>query len=312
MLVKTKEKQISFLFQESDPFFEIGCRILEQEHIGQMLPYKRRQHNGREKLIFEVESEHVVRLMDEVPKLGENDLVDLLYGMIDLNRKVEKNGFLKKECIWYKYDNIYYDRDNKWIMAAILPITGELRYADGISWYDHFEESIENIALYLPQKKAAYVKKVALFLKSGKIGIDEALEAIRHIGSNLAARLTEDHGQGQQVSLKLLYSGKSGRIEFLVGDDDFLIGRNARAADGVIDTEMSKAVSRKHCLITKMNNKYFVQDLESVNHTLVNGIMIPPYELMELENNDILSVADIEFRVTTKIINEYYDRERRI
>lgn len=26
--------------------------------------------------------------------------------------------------------------------------------------------------------------------------------------------------------------------------------------------------------------------------------MIPPYELTELENNDILSVADIEFRVT--------------
>ena len=35
-----------------------------------------------------------------------------------------------------------------------------------------------------------------------------------------------------------------------------------------------------------MNNKYFVQDLKSVNHTLVNGIMIPPYELTELENND--------------------------
>ncbi len=62
------------------------------------------------------------------------------------------------------------------------------------------------------------------------------------------------------------------------------------------------SVSRKHCLITRMNQKYFVQDLESVNHTLVNGIMVPPYELMELENNDILSVGDIEFRVT---INKY-------
>ena len=31
MLVKAKEKQISFLFQEQDPFFEIGFRVLEQE-----------------------------------------------------------------------------------------------------------------------------------------------------------------------------------------------------------------------------------------------------------------------------------------
>lgn len=35
-----------------------------------------------------------------------------------------------------------------------------------------------------------------------------------------------------------------------------------------------------------------------MNHTLVNGIMIPPYEFMELENQDILSVADVDFRVT--------------
>ena len=80
--------------------------------------------------------------------------------------------------------------------------------------------------------------------------------------------------------------------------DDFLIGRDDGSADGVITLEFSRAVSRRHCLITRMNNKYFVQDLKSVNHTLVNGIMIPPYELTELENNDILSVADIEFRVT--------------
>lgn len=92
--------------------------------------------------------------------------------------------------------------------------------------------------------------------------------------------------------------GKDRELAFEVEGDDFLIGRSAGAVDGVIPVEYSRAVSRKHCLITKMNNKYFVQDLKSVNHTLVNGVMIPPYELTELENNDILSVADIEFRVT--------------
>ena len=52
-----------------------------------------------------------------------------------------------------------------------------------------------------------------------------------------------------------------------------------------------------------MNNKYIVQDLKSVKHTLVNCIMIPPYELTELVNNDILSVADIEFRVVTASVS---------
>lgn len=299
MLVKAKEGQISFLFQEVDPFFEIGFRILEQEHMDQMLPYRRKQQGGREKLIFQASGEGQVLLMDIVPGLGEDELTNLLYGMLLLNKKVEENGFLKKECIWYKYDNLYYDQEKKCIMAAILPVTGELRYADGVGWYGHFGESMTRVASYLPHEKAAYVEKLVRMLKAGKLGQDEALEALGNLGCGGTEGLSGVHGPGQDMTLRLLYHGKGGELEFEVADRDFLIGRNAEAADGVITGELSRAVSRKHCLITRMNNKYFVQDLKSVNHTLVNGIMIPPYELMELENNDILSVADIEFRVTT-------------
>lgn len=302
MLVKTKEKQISFLFQEMDPFFEIGCRILEQEHMDQMLPYKRIQQNGREKLIFQAEGDHIVRLMDEMPKFGEDRRVDLLYEMIYLNKKVEENGFLKKECIWYKYDNIYYDRDKDCIMTAVLPITGELRYADDTKWYDWFEETVEHIVSGVPDEKAAYARKVVRMLRAGKMSLEEALGETGRICRKASGNTGVDAHSGQSAVLKLLYSGKGGRYEFLVSDDDFLIGRNEEQADGVIPLALSRAVSRKHCLITRMNQKYFVQDLESVNHTLVNGIMVPPYELMELENNDILSVGDIEFRVT---INKY-------
>lgn len=285
-----------------DPFFEIGCRILEQEHMDQMLPYKRIQQNGREKLIFQAEGDHIVRLMDEMPKFGEDRRVDLLYEMIYLNKKVEENGFLKKECIWYKYDNIYYDRDKDCIMTAVLPITGELRYADDTGWYDRFEETVEHIVSGVPDEKAAYARKVVQMLRAGKMSLEEALGETGRICRKASGDTGVDAHSGQSAVLKLLYSGKGGRYEFLVSDDDFLIGRNEEHADGVIPLALSRAVSRKHCLITRMNQKYFVQDLESVNHTLVNGIMVPPYELMELENNDILSVGDIEFRVT---INKY-------
>lgn len=303
MLVKAGEKELSFLFQESDPFFEIGLRILEQERIEQMLPYKRQQQNGREKLIFETENDHTVLLMDVISGFAESDIVDLLYEMIYLNKKVEENGFLKKECIWYKYDNIYYDEVRQCIMMVILPITREFRYADDISWRDHFEKTMVNIASYLSDKKAERIRRLAMLLKAGKLEQEEALEELERLGCSVSGALSGKLNQKKDVTLKLLYSGREGRIEFLVEDRDFLIGRNAEAVDGVINTSFSKAVSRKHCLITSVNNKYFVQDLESVNHTLVNGIMIPPYELMELEHNDILSVADIEFRVL-KIVNE--------
>lgn len=300
MLVKAKEKQISFLFQEHDPFFEIGCRILEQEHISQMLPYIRINQRGREKLVYQADEETLVSLSDIVPAFEEKELVDLLCGMIFLNMKVEENGFLKKECIWCKYDNLYYDKGNGCIKAAILPITGELRYADGESWHGQFEETMTCIASYLPADAQQQTRKVLLMLKLGELTQEEALERLQSMGGSAseAGQWLQEHQQ--DILLRLLYRGNGRELEFLIDSEDFLIGRNA-AADGVITAKYSKAVSRRHCLITKMNHKYFVQDLKSLNHTLVNGIMIPPYELMELENNDILSVGDIEFRVTTSV-----------
>ena len=54
----------------------------------------------------------------------------------------------------------------------------------------------------------------------------------------------------------------------------------------------------------RINNSYFVQDLDSANHTFVNGIIIPAFQLMELEQSDIVSIADIDFRVNFLNINE--------
>lgn len=297
MQVKAKDRQLSFLFQEQDPFFEIGYRILEQEQIPQMLPYQRKQCKGREKLVYQALGENLDPLREAVPGLGEDKLIGLLCNMISLNIRIEENGFLKKECIWYQYDHLYYDKAAGQVMAAVLPITGALRYADS-SWFACFEETIIRIAAYLPYSQMVYVRKIIQMLKMDKITQEEALVDLQGLGGRGAEHLSSAYAS-QNTILKLLYHGNDKELEFLIEDEDFLIGRNVDAADGVIPMNFSRAVSRKHCLITKMNDKYFVQDLKSVNHTLVNGIMIPPYELMELENNDILSVADIEFRVKT-------------
>jgi hypothetical protein len=261
-----------------------------------MLPYTRKQQNGKEKLIFSAEDEKLVKLSDIADKLDENDIIDLLYEFVYIGKKIEENGFLKKQCIWCDYDCLYYDMENHCIRLAILPITGELRYADNVGWYDGFEVTMLKIAEHLTGKKLSQIKKICAILRTGNMTDEEALEEIDRLGCRMSGVLPDDSGSNK-VMLNLLYSGKKGRLEFDVKDDDFIIGRSSDMAEGVVPEDFSRAVSRKHCLITKLNNKYFVQDLKSANHTLVNGIMIPPYEIMELENNDILSVADIEFRV---------------
>lgn len=297
MLIKENDKQISFFFYEADPFFDMGCELLEQQHIALMLPYKRKQQNGREKLIFSTECNALVKLADAIQNLGEGTIIDLLYEIFFLNEKIEENGLLKKECIWYHYDQLYYDKDRGELRVIVLPVTEEAKNKNHIDWQVHLEETLDTIIGFLSEKKAGQIKDLFSAFWSGRITQEEVLKALDQFGCNVSGVLSNQLVYHQGTALKLIYSGKNGRIEFDVGDKEFLIGRDTKEADGVITEEVSKAVSRRHCLITKMQKKYFVQDLESVNRTLVNGIMIPPYELMELEDNAILSVADIEFRV---------------
>lgn len=171
---------------------------------------------------------------------------------------------------------------------------GEIRYTSRMTEYPFF--NIFLLGEYGERELIVTLQRMGGSPPGNIHVLENVIDSLRLLKG---AAFEEESGSTKSFTstLRLLYSGNSGHLTFEVGDRDFLIGRDDAEADGVISRKLSKAVSRKHCLITRLQDKYFVQDLKSVNHTLVNGIMIPPYELMELEENDILSVADIEFRI---------------
>lgn len=298
MLVKDDGKTLSFLFQGSDIFFEMGCKLLEQEKLPQQLAYKRRRQNGREKIVYLLNGQHIVPLKSLEGTLGSDRAFNLIYELFLLIVRVEENGFLKRECIWCRYDNLYYDICARHMKIALLPVAGTVRQADKRSWHECLEQTVLRLAAELVQEQAVRIGQLARLLTTNAVTVEEVLSELDCIGSGRSQRTADMQRSEAKRSLKLYYGGNNARLEFLVDDRDFVIGRSKEWADGIVDETVSTAVSRRHCFITRLGNKFFVQDLKSVNHTFVNGIMIPPYEFMELENHDVLSVADVDFRIT--------------
>ena len=295
MIVKENEKQLSFLFQEKDSYFEMGYLILKQANLAGMLPYKRIQQNGREKLCFQIGE--VDKLSRTLPRLSEDEVIDVLYAVVFMTQRVEENGFMKKECIWCRYEQIYMDRGSHSPMFAVLPITQEFRYADGSDWMIGFEESLCKITEYLSTGKQQRVQQLINHYKTGKMRADELLEKINQLGNGMSGLLVDSADEDikdKPNRLELVYAGSEGTFSFQMEEEDFVIGRGTES-NGVLGVSMK--VSRRHCLITKINGNYFVQDLDSANGTYVNGTQIPAYELMELEHNDVLGIADVELRV---------------
>lgn len=55
-------------------------------------------------------------------------------------------------------------------------------------------------------------------------------------------------------------------------------------------------ISRRHCIISKNNEMFFLEDTKSTNGTYINERRIERGEIVELKDNDIIKLANIEFK----------------
>ncbi|MBD5486335.1 MAG: FHA domain-containing protein [Lachnospiraceae bacterium] len=100
-------------------------------------------------------------------------------------------------------------------------------------------------------------------------------------------------GEPKKYMLHLTDVKNPGRTYKAPVEGAVTIGRKAAEADIVIDYEQS--VSARHCRISERDGKFYVEDLNSSNGTLVNGI--PLTEEMELYSESTLALGRLELKV---------------
>jgi len=71
------------------------------------------------------------------------------------------------------------------------------------------------------------------------------------------------------------------------------LGRS-RSNDVTIDDGM---VSRRHCLIQKIKDNFFIKDLKSANGTYVNSLRVPADKYIKLKKNDIIRLGKTELTI---------------
>jgi transcriptional regulator with GAF, ATPase, and Fis domain len=83
-------------------------------------------------------------------------------------------------------------------------------------------------------------------------------------------------------------SGPVPKTEFLLGDEEAVIGRDIAATVCV----NSRSASRRHCMVRRNGDQYLIRDLASSNGTLVNGL---PVTECVLRHGDQIAVSDALF-----------------
>lgn len=80
-----------------------------------------------------------------------------------------------------------------------------------------------------------------------------------------------------------------------VSRNRFVIGKHQSAADYCITN--NQTVSRKHAVLFENNGKWYINDLNSLNGTYVNGSRILPGQTVQLNNGDEIVLSDEAFLV---------------
>ena len=89
-----------------------------------------------------------------------------------------------------------------------------------------------------------------------------------------------------------------------------LIGRNDRLAGLMVDINLADeegktyGISRRHARVRFVNDRYLVEDLESLNGSFLNERKLVPFIPEILRDGDILRLGSLTFRVVLKAPDE--------
>lgn len=113
--------------------------------------------------------------------------------------------------------------------------------------------------------------------------MDETIDTGSAVGARLE-RITET----DSVSYLMFNNSKVKLVAKI------LIGRSVDN-DIVID---SKLASRRHALIQKIKDDYFIKDVNSTNGTFVNGKKIPAEKYVKLTAGDIITIGNVNLAIS--------------
>lgn len=105
--------------------------------------------------------------------------------------------------------------------------------------------------------------------------------------------------QEQRLSVRLIEDGGIVATEFPVTPEGVVLGRDRRQADQVIE---DISVSRRHIRIYEDAEKIYVEDLDSTNGTVINGIRLPAGRSWQLADRDVLCIGTRQYHIQILLI----------
>lgn len=289
---------LSYSLRDSAQFYVTGYKVLQNQTNKGVIKCNKVIRNGFETLNYDLTGYEP--LSKVILSITPDDFILVFRNLINIILEVKENGFMQCENIELGFDKIFIDRNVLEVHMIYVPV---LCKRDESTYY-LVEVAVNNLLRECLQKNSNLQSQETFDLLKKLQGRNYSIDSLK----TLLVLRNGDKKQESFIPRENTYTDDKPKAVILTGikqpdfvirtdKEEFTIGKYEKMADFVIPN--NTAISRQHCKVY-LGSELYVEDLNSLNGTFVNGRRLESGVRTILKPNDILKVADFELLVGRK------------
>lgn len=301
-MVKAKcdNQYVSYVLEDNTKFYTTGYRVLKKQKDKGFIPCSKIHYNGYIKLLYPITEYDSVSVA--VDNWSKKEVFEWMLRFLDVLIEVRDSGFLRMEDVDMDLSHIFVNESAGTVHLIVVPLTVDM------SINAHWEQTLSNTLVSLIEisrmRNYEHAYGLKQIIRNNCNDLNELCEKLKIFAqdseiewsvNNITPNKTKKEEEIPKGELHLLMKYLDGSIDIAVTKESFIIGKNPKMSDGVL--AVSPTISRQHCKITRENGKYYIEDMDSLNHTFVNGKMLEKDEKVWIRENTKICLADFEFDV---------------
>lgn len=281
----------SYILNDSSTFLSTEYKVLQSQANSCFVKCMKMMYNGKMQLFYMTKG--LKSFASMLPSIDAESFLTIVSNLLSNIVDVKHNGFLSCQNIDISFERIYVDPATYKAYLVYLPLNKRM-FDDPAAFENELRTSLVKLISGISNLSSEKNLKFSADLSNGSVTLEDLIKGGKGVTPAVNPPHTESSGNAGR--LRIIAMNAPTRIEIEVTKDEFIIGKKQELVDGVVS--FNKMISRSHCKINRRGSQYTVTDLQSANGTFVNKVRLQPNQPCQINNGDVIRMADSDFQVS--------------
>lgn len=295
----------AYVLNDQTSLSDTEYKVLQNQKDSFFIKCVKAKFNGKTQLYYMVRN---YRTLEAVrTKLDTASFYTIIGNILSNIVEIKKNGFLSCQNLLIDPEKIYVDTGTLNVFLVYIPIDKHI-YEDMAEFENNLRTRLIRLlsdfdVMMSPEVKVLYenladstLSLADIYSKmSGTIQVKARREGEKRIDQGSLRDVDVRRQPITGGSVRLLSINMPIVEEICVNKPTFVIGKSRNAVDASL--VFNPMISRVHCKIVQQNGLNYLTDMGSSNGTYINGKRLAANMYEQINNGDIIRLANTEFRV---------------